>query len=154
MRRRLVHPLERERRLVQIRRKVRLAVGPLDWPERLRWWRYRATPILVPLGIGAAVLATLFVLWLLALPSAWTIDQRLRHIASTPGCGWARAVGRAPPQRREPGDRANHHPHGDGIACEPFVPDRNLSLRQLTRLTWATAAHHLWARPPSAAAEP
>ncbi len=153
MRRRLVHPLERERRLVHSRWQVRLAMGPLDWRERLQWWRYRATPVLMPLGIGAAVAAALLLLWLALLPAAWTLEQRLRHVAAAPGCGSARHVGLAPARRGEPGYYALHDADSDGVACEPFVSDRNLTLELVATRTWSAVSSRLWPRPPGELAD-
>ncbi len=148
MRRRLVHPLDREWRLVRARWLVRFAIGPLDWPERLRWWHYRAAPVLVPLGIGVAVVAAFMLGWMIVMPSAWTLEQRILHIAAAPSCGWARRVGLAPARLGEPGYYAIHDGDKDGTACEPFVRNHNVTLESLEKATLEAVTRRLLPPPP------
>jgi hypothetical protein len=56
--------------------------------------------------------------------SPWPITTTLRHIVSTPNCGFARLAGLAPAGRGEPGYWKRHDRDGDGIACEPWPPRR------------------------------
>jgi hypothetical protein len=147
MRRRLVHPLDREWRLVQTRWMVRFAIGPLDWPERLRWWRYQAASVLKPLGIAVAVVAGFLLGWMITMPSAWTLEQRILHIAAAPSCASARRVGLAPARRGEPGYYAFHDGDKDGIACEPFVRNHNVTLEALEQATLEAVTRRLL--PPS-----
>lgn len=46
------------------------------------------------------------------------------HIAASPNCAAARAVGLAPARRGEPGYFATHDADNDGRACEPFRGSR------------------------------
>ena len=147
MRRRLVHPLDREWRLVQTRWMVRFAIGPLGWSERLRWWRYRAAPVVKPLGIGAAAVAAFLLGWMITMPSAWTLEQRILHIAAAPNCGWARRVGLAPAAQGEPGYYAFHDGDRDGTACETFVRNHNVTLEDLEQATLEAVTRRLL--PPS-----
>ena len=52
--------------------------------------------------------------------SPWPPMITLRHIASSPNCSAARAVGLAPARRGAPGYWRRHDRDRDGTACEPW----------------------------------
>jgi hypothetical protein len=65
--------------------------------------------------------------------SRWPVVTTLRHIASSPNCGFARLVGLAPARRGQPGYWKRHDRDGDGIACEPWPPQRRAAGTQVRR---------------------
>ena len=67
----------------------------------------------------AASAAAVFYLDLTTLPP-WPPITALRHIAASPNCTAARAVGLAPAYSGQPGYWPSHDRDGDGIACEPW----------------------------------
>lgn len=50
----------------------------------------------------------------------WPASTTLRHLAASPNCDAARAVGLAPAKAGQPGYWLRHDRDADGIACEPF----------------------------------
>src|SRR5262245_39195934 len=70
---------------------------------------------------AVATLLAFAVAWGLG-SSPWPVVTTLRHIASSPNCGFARLVGLAPARRGEPGYWKRHDRDEDGIACEPWPP--------------------------------
>ena len=65
---------------------------------------------------GALALA-----WGLMSLSPWPPVMTLKHLASFPACGAARAFGLAPAYRGTPGYWAHHDGDGDGTSCEPWI---------------------------------
>jgi hypothetical protein len=51
---------------------------------------------------------------------SWTPAMMAKHIAASPNCAAARAVGLAPAYRGQPGYWPQHDRDTDGIACEPY----------------------------------
>lgn len=78
---------------------------------------YRRARVLALAGIGGVVV------WVaLEAASPWPPFTTLKHIAASPNCAAARAVGLAPANRGEPGYRPRHDADNDGVACEPWPP--------------------------------
>jgi Excalibur calcium-binding domain. len=65
------------------------------------------------LAAGAALFA-------LAQLSPWPLQTTIRHLAASPNCQTARAVGLAPSSRGQPGYWPWLDADHDGIACEPW----------------------------------
>lgn len=79
-----------------------------------------------PLSQVAFVLVTISLLALIV----WKPLQSVRinsigdafwHLAASPNCTAARAVGLAPARRGQPGYWPSHDADNDGIACEPYT---------------------------------
>lgn len=122
---------EKERRLRRLQHAFRCVSEKIDRRKR---WRRRCSSlgdVLAPLAVTSLTVLAAFALWLTSLPASWTVADRLRHFLAAPGCGAARALGVAPADRGRPGYYILHDADGDGVACEPFVPDRNLTVRLL-----------------------
>ena len=105
-----------EQRLRNLQRRFRAVSARHDRAIRLRRVMRAATAIV-------AIAVALAVIWGLG-SSPWPVTTTLRHIASAPNCGFARMVGLAPAGRGEPGYWKHHDHDGDGVACEPWLPQR------------------------------
>jgi hypothetical protein len=104
--------VEAERRLLkrrfgaaERRRKLAIILRRLD-----RWASVAALGV-----IGGCALY-----WAVMILSPWPPLVLLKHIASSPNCNAARAVGLAPAYKGEPGYWPSHDADSDGIACEPW----------------------------------
>jgi hypothetical protein len=98
-----------------------------EWEaKRLRWWRRQR--LLKNLGLVAAFLAAFLASWKY-LPQSmdlghiykqWAQERQVRErLVYYPNCDAARAAGKAPIHRGEPGYRPALDADLDGIACEP-----------------------------------
>ncbi len=94
--------------------------------ERWRRQNHQIVPFLgqiVPfLGMMAATAAALAIFWMASLPWAWTLEQRVLHLAAAPSCDFARRVGLAPARNGEPGYHSRHDFDNDGMACKLLAP--------------------------------
>lgn len=138
------HPKDpREQRLERVQKGFHAIDKKLNRRARLRRWRHAMGDVLVPLGYTSGAALAIFVLWLSSLPSAWSLDQRWRHFLAAPSCGAARSLGLAPARIDQPGYYALHDADRDGVACEPYVPDRNLTVGSLVAAASAMLARQL-----------
>ena len=105
-----------EDRLRTLQRRFRAVSARHDRASKRRY--YRSAKI-----AALAAIVAFAVVWGLG-SSPWPVSTTLRHIASAPNCGFARLVGLAPARRGEPGYWKRLDRDGDGIACEPWPPER------------------------------
>ena len=101
-----------EEELRALRRRFRTVSGRFHRAMRLRRL-YRAARVPAILAVGAFGLG-----WVSMSLSPWPPAATLKHLASLPHCGIARAVGAAPAYRGDPGYWPHHDPDEDGRSCE------------------------------------
>jgi hypothetical protein len=106
-----------EERLRDLQRRFRVVSRRFDRRSKLRGL-YRQLKIFALVAI-----ATFAIAWALA-NSPWPLVDTLKHLAAFPNCSAARAVGLAPASKGAPGYWAHHDADDDGMACEPWPPDR------------------------------
>ena len=104
-----------EERLRDIQRRFHAVSARLDRAVNLRRW-YRLGKV-----AALAAMVSFALCWVLLSLSPWPPILMLRHIASSPSCSAARAVGLAPARKGEPGYWTSHDADEDGIACEPLA---------------------------------
>jgi len=141
-----------EDRMRNLQRRFRAVSARHDRAIKLRRGMIKLRRGMIKLRRGMmAVLAAIVafaVVWGLS-SSPWPVTTTLRHIASAPNCGFARVVGLAPAKKGEPGYWKRHDRDGDGIACEPWPPQRGRisnQRRSEARAPGAMAAAHVWPR--------
>lgn len=120
---------DRDAHAAALRARFRKVSQQIEAPARRQ--RFGLAMARVMLAAGAGVAAYLA----LVLLSPWPPLATLGHLASAPGCHWARAVGLAPAIRGNPGYWSSHDGDRDGIACEPHRRSSAASVRyQIIRI--------------------
>jgi Excalibur calcium-binding domain len=111
---RVHHGRDPEAELLRLKRRFEAISRPLErGTVRRRMARLAGATALI--AVGAMVLYFAFTQF-----SPWSAMLMLRHIASSPNCDAARAVGLAPAIRGQPGYWPSHDADQDGKACEPW----------------------------------
>lgn len=101
----------------EVRRK-KAAQRARMWRER--WDRLKRAVWWPVVGITGAVLVALIAWKPLQAVQINSASDAVRHLASSPNCDAARAVGLAPARRGQPGYWPSHDRDKDGVACEPY----------------------------------
>lgn len=76
----------------------------------------RMTTILVLLVISAIAAGS----WWAAQSRGWSMYVLIKHVAASPNCAAANAVGLAPSRKGEPGYFSRHDRDQDGVSCEVY----------------------------------
>ncbi|RDI62341.1 excalibur calcium-binding domain-containing protein [Microvirga subterranea] len=103
-----------EEELRKLKRRFQAVSDRFHRARRLRsLLRQIRLPALLLTGIFAVVTV-------LVTLSPWPFTTTVRHLASFPSCGLARAIGLAPAYRGDPGYWAHQDEDSDGRSCETW----------------------------------